>query len=69
MTYHFHYIAIVWNRNDHSDMQIIKDKFLFGMWSTPIFFGTHSDVERYAKSKGFKNFESVLITTQRKIKY
>jgi len=59
--YHYHYVAIVWNKEDYGDMHIVKNKSIFGLFSNIIFFDTIKEANEYAKSKGFKNCETVSI--------
>lgn len=60
-TYHYHYVAVVWNKEDYSDMHIIKNKRRVGLFESPIFFNDVEEAKKYAISNGFTNCELINI--------
>ncbi len=63
--YHYHYIAIVWNLEDFSDLHILKTKSktlgIFVKEGDTILFGTLQEAKDYTIKQGFKNCEIVAL--------
>ncbi len=61
--YHYHYIAIVWNLEDFSDLHILKTKSktlgIFVKEGDTILFDTLQEAKNYVKVGGFKNYETI----------
>lgn len=56
-TYHYHYAAIVWNKDDFSDIHILKHSNWF--FGKVILFDSKNGIKDYAKERGFNNCEVV----------
>lgn len=62
-TYHYHYAAVVWNKDDFSDIHILKTEskpyMIFLKGDNVILFDTPKEAKDYATKKKFKHCEIV----------